>query len=129
MGGGVGDGLIEDGTREYQRGRGRGGVVLIHPGARAKGVVAVTAHFTDQPQVPFESFNFIYTDPGNGRATLTSPVGCGDYSVTADMTPYRRAARSPRRATASPSPAARRRRSRRRSACRSRTRRPAAPRR
>ncbi len=49
---------------------------------------AVTAHFTDQPQVPFESFNFIYTDPGNGRATLTSPVGCGDYSVTADMTPY-----------------------------------------
>lgn len=49
---------------------------------------AVTAHFTDQPQVPFESFNFIYTDPGNGRATLTSPVACGNYNVTADMTPY-----------------------------------------
>jgi hypothetical protein len=49
---------------------------------------AITAHFTDQPQVPFESFNFIYTDPGNGRATLTSPVACGNYGVTADMTPW-----------------------------------------
>ncbi|MCU1678882.1 MAG: hypothetical protein JWM93_3640, partial [Frankiales bacterium] len=49
---------------------------------------AVTAHFTDQPQVPFTSFKFIYTDPGNGRATLTSPTTCGDYSVTADMRPW-----------------------------------------
>ncbi|HEY6757957.1 MAG TPA: hypothetical protein VI318_00645 [Baekduia sp.] len=49
---------------------------------------AITAHFTDQPQVPFESFNFIYTDPGDGRATLTSPTACGDYGVTADMTPW-----------------------------------------
>lgn len=49
---------------------------------------AVTAHFTDQPQVPFESFKFIYTDPGNGRATLTSPTACGDYGVTADMSPW-----------------------------------------
>jgi hypothetical protein len=49
---------------------------------------AITAHFTDQPQVPFTSFKFVYTDPGDGRATLTSPVACGDYPVTADMTPY-----------------------------------------
>jgi hypothetical protein len=60
-----------------------GGFATIDPDT-----TAITAHFTDQPQVPFESFNFIYTDPGNGRATLTSPVGCGDYSVTADMTPW-----------------------------------------
>lgn len=53
---------------------------------------AITAHFTDQPQVPFESFKFVYTDPGNGRATLTSPTTCGDYSVTADMTPWNGAA-------------------------------------
>ena len=35
---------------------------------------AITAHFEDQPQVPFESFKFTYTDPGDGRATLTSPT-------------------------------------------------------
>jgi hypothetical protein len=60
-----------------------GGFATIDPST-----TAVTAHFTDQPQVPFESFNFIYTDPGNGRATLTSPTACGDYNVTADMTPW-----------------------------------------
>jgi hypothetical protein len=49
---------------------------------------AITAHFEDQPQVPFESFKFIYTDPGDGRATLTAPVGCGTYPVTAAMTPW-----------------------------------------
>lgn len=49
---------------------------------------AITAHFTDQPQVPFASFRFIYTDPGDGRATLTSPTACGDYRVTADMKPW-----------------------------------------
>jgi hypothetical protein len=60
-----------------------GGFATIDPDT-----TAVTAHFTDQPQVPFSSFNFVYTDPGDGRATLTSPVACGDYSVTADMTPW-----------------------------------------
>jgi hypothetical protein len=60
-----------------------GGFATIDPNT-----TAVTAHFTDQPQVPFSSFNFVYTDPGNGRATLTSPTACGDYSVTADMTPW-----------------------------------------
>ena len=60
-----------------------GGFATIDPNT-----TAITAHFTDQPQVPFESFNFVYTDPGNGRATLTSPTACGDYSVTADMTPW-----------------------------------------
>ncbi|WCB92178.1 hypothetical protein DSM104299_00867 [Baekduia alba] len=60
-----------------------GGFATIDPNT-----TAITAHFTDQPQVPFESFNFIYTDPGNGRATLTSPTACGDYSVTADMSPW-----------------------------------------
>jgi hypothetical protein len=60
-----------------------GGFATIDPET-----TAVTAHFTDQPQVPFTSFKFIYTDPGNGRATLTSPTTCGDYSVTADMTPW-----------------------------------------
>lgn len=49
---------------------------------------AVTAHFDDQPQVPFESFKFTYIDPGDGRATLTSPVTCGTYPVTAAMTPW-----------------------------------------
>jgi hypothetical protein len=49
---------------------------------------AITAHFEDQPQVPFSSFKFTYIDPGNGRATLTSPVGCGTYPVTANMTPW-----------------------------------------
>ena len=60
-----------------------GGFATIDPDT-----TAITAHFTDQPQVPFSSFKFIYTDPGNGRATLTSPVGCGNYSVTAVMTPW-----------------------------------------
>ena len=60
-----------------------GGFATIDPDT-----TAITAHFTDQPQVPFESFNFIYTDPGDGRATLTSPTACGDYSVTAAMTPW-----------------------------------------
>jgi hypothetical protein len=60
-----------------------GGFATIDPDT-----TAVTAHFTDQPQVPFTSFEFIYTDPGDGRATLTSPVACGDYAVTADMTPW-----------------------------------------
>jgi hypothetical protein len=60
-----------------------GGYATIDPTT-----TAVTAHFTDQPQVPFESFKFVYTDPGNGRATLTSPIACGDYGVTADMTPW-----------------------------------------
>jgi hypothetical protein len=60
-----------------------GGFATIDPDT-----TAITAHFTDQPQVPFESFKFIYTDPGNGRATLTSPTACGDYSVTAAMTPW-----------------------------------------
>jgi hypothetical protein len=60
-----------------------GGFATIDPDT-----TAVTAHFTDQPQVPFTSFKFIYTDPGDGRATLTSPTTCGDYSVTADMTPW-----------------------------------------
>jgi hypothetical protein len=49
---------------------------------------AITAHFDDQPQVPFESFKFTYIDPGDGRATLTSPVACGTYPVTAAMTPW-----------------------------------------
>jgi hypothetical protein len=60
-----------------------GGFATIDPET-----TAITAHFEDQPQVPFTSFKFIYTDPGDGRATLTSPVGCGDYGVTADMTPW-----------------------------------------
>jgi hypothetical protein len=60
-----------------------GGYATIDPNT-----TAITAHFTDQPQVPFESFKFIYTDPGDGRATLTSPTACGDYGVTADMTPW-----------------------------------------
>jgi hypothetical protein len=60
-----------------------GGYATIDPDT-----TAITAHFTDQPQVPFESFKFIYTDPGDGRATLTSPTACGDYGVTADMTPW-----------------------------------------
>jgi hypothetical protein len=60
-----------------------GGYATIDPAT-----TAVTAHFTDQPQVPFTSFRFIYTDPGDGRATLTSPTACGDYGVTADMTPW-----------------------------------------
>jgi hypothetical protein len=60
-----------------------GGFATIDPNT-----TAITAHFTDQPQVPFSSFKFIYTDPGNGRATLTSPTQCGDYNVTADMTPW-----------------------------------------
>ncbi|HWH95094.1 MAG TPA: hypothetical protein VNT03_14625 [Baekduia sp.] len=60
-----------------------GGYATIDPDT-----TAITAHFEDQPQVPFTSFNFIYTDPGDGRATLTSPVACGDYGVTADMTPW-----------------------------------------
>jgi hypothetical protein len=60
-----------------------GGFATIDPDT-----TAITAHFADQPQVPFTSFKFIYTDPGDGRATLTSPTACGDYSVTADMTPY-----------------------------------------
>jgi hypothetical protein len=60
-----------------------GGFATIDPNT-----TAITAHFTDQPQVPFESFKFVYTDPGNGRATLTSPVGCGDYTVSADMNPW-----------------------------------------
>jgi hypothetical protein len=49
---------------------------------------AITAHFEDQPQVPFESFKFTYIDPGNGRATLTSPTTCGAFPVTAGMTPW-----------------------------------------
>jgi hypothetical protein len=49
---------------------------------------AITAHFEDQPQVPFESFKFTYTDPGDGRATLTSPTVCTTYPVTAAMTPW-----------------------------------------
>jgi len=49
---------------------------------------AITAHFENQPQVPFESFKFTYIDPGDGRATLTSPVNCGTYPVTAAMTPW-----------------------------------------
>jgi hypothetical protein len=60
-----------------------GGYATIDPAT-----TAVTAHFLDQPQVPFTSFKFVYTDPGDGRATLTSPTACGDYGVTADMTPY-----------------------------------------
>ncbi|MCW2982892.1 MAG: hypothetical protein JWR63_462 [Conexibacter sp.] len=60
-----------------------GGYATIDPNT-----TAITAHFTDQPQVPFTSFKFIYTDPGDGRATLTSPTTCGDYPVTADMTPW-----------------------------------------
>jgi hypothetical protein len=60
-----------------------GGFATIDPET-----TAVTAHFQDQPQVPFTSFKFIYTDPGDGRATLTSPTTCGDYSVTAAMTPW-----------------------------------------
>ncbi|MCW2994269.1 MAG: hypothetical protein JWQ18_1764 [Conexibacter sp.] len=60
-----------------------GGFATIDPDT-----TAVTAHFQDQPQVPFSSFNFVYTDPGDGRATLTSPTACGSYNVTADMTPY-----------------------------------------
>lgn len=60
-----------------------GGYATIDPNT-----TAITAHFTDQPQVPFTSFKFVYTDPGDGRATLTSPTTCGDYSVTADMTPW-----------------------------------------
>ena len=35
----VEDGLIEDWTCEYERGRRCSGVVLIHPGARTEGVV------------------------------------------------------------------------------------------
>ncbi|HEU4976527.1 MAG TPA: hypothetical protein VFT50_15655 [Baekduia sp.] len=49
---------------------------------------AITAHFEDQPQVPFTSFKFIYTNDHNGKATLTSPVTCGKYDVTATMTPW-----------------------------------------
>jgi hypothetical protein len=49
---------------------------------------AITAHFEDQPQVPFESFKFTYIDPGDGRATLTSPTVCTTYPVTAAMTPW-----------------------------------------
>jgi hypothetical protein len=60
-----------------------GGYATIDPNT-----TAITAHFTDQPQVPFTSFKFVYTDPGDGRATLTSPTSCGDYDVTADMTPW-----------------------------------------
>lgn len=60
-----------------------GGYATIDPDT-----TAVTAHFTDQPQVPFASFKFVYTNPGDGRATLTSPTACGDYGVTADMTPW-----------------------------------------
>jgi hypothetical protein len=60
-----------------------GGYATIDPDT-----TAITAHFTDQPQVPFTSFKFVYTDPGDGRATLTAPVDCGDYGVTADMTPW-----------------------------------------
>ncbi|HET6507303.1 MAG TPA: hypothetical protein VFG42_10990 [Baekduia sp.] len=60
-----------------------GGYATIDPTT-----TAITAHFLDQPQVPFQSFEFVYTDPGDGRATLTSPTACGDYGVTADMTPW-----------------------------------------
>lgn len=60
-----------------------GGYATIDPDT-----TAITAHFTDQPQVPFESFKFVYTNPGDGRATLTSPTACGDYRVTADMNPW-----------------------------------------
>jgi LysM repeat protein len=49
---------------------------------------AITAHFEDQPQVPFTSFKFIYTNNPKGHATLTAPVGCGKYDVTAAMTPW-----------------------------------------
>lgn len=49
---------------------------------------AITAHFENQPQVPFTSFKFTYTNNPKGHATLTSPVGCGKYDVTAAMTPW-----------------------------------------
>ena len=81
-----------------------GGYATIDPNT-----TAITAHFTDQPQVPFESFKFVYTDPGDGRATLTSPTACGDYGVTADMTPWNGGAPSSPRATPSGWSTARRR--------------------
>lgn len=49
---------------------------------------AITAHFDDQPQVPFTSFKFTYTNTPKGHATLTSPVACGKYDVAAAMTPW-----------------------------------------
>lgn len=52
------------------------------------GTTAITAHFENQPQVPFTSFKFIYTNDKKGKATLTSPIQCGKYDVTAAMTPW-----------------------------------------
>ena len=81
-----------------------GGFATIDPNT-----TAITAHFTDQPQVPFESFKFIYTDPGNGRATLTSPTACGDYTRHRRHDPVERRRDRSRRPTPSRWSAARRR--------------------
>jgi hypothetical protein len=44
------------------------------------------ASFKDNPQLPFEDFNFDFT--GGPRAALTTPSTCGRYTTTTDLTPW-----------------------------------------
>ncbi|MGB7685293.1 MAG: hypothetical protein WBL45_05865, partial [Solirubrobacterales bacterium] len=46
----------------------------------------LTATFENNPQVPFEDFDFEFF--GGSRAALTTPPTCGTYTTTTELTPW-----------------------------------------
>jgi hypothetical protein len=46
----------------------------------------LTATFLDNPQLPFEDFDFDFF--GGPRAALTTPSTCGTFTTTSDLTPW-----------------------------------------
>ena len=48
----------------------------------------ITTTFTDLPQLPFSDFHLHFRE--GGRAPLVSPLACGTYTTTAELTPWAR---------------------------------------
>ena len=46
----------------------------------------LTTTFSETPELPFTAFKLAFS--GGARAALATPTGCGEYSTTADFTPW-----------------------------------------